>query len=157
MEPIMKSEDLALMTQIIWSIPRIYHRMTGMSERLYAQVGLTAGKRSLLRDIAVQGPHTIAEMVRVRPPITRQYIQRLISELRHAGLVDLSVNSEDRRSKVVSLTDQGRRVIDDLAPAEQKLTEMLIGNHDTSDLKAAAEILNGIANLLEQNGTGTSS
>ena len=47
-------EASALLSQIVWTIPRIYHRLTAIGDRAYGRYGLSAGKRSLLRDLAIQ-------------------------------------------------------------------------------------------------------
>ena len=142
-------EASALLSQIVWTIPRIYHRLTAIGDRVYGRYGLSAGKRSLLRDLAIQGPHTIAAMVRIRRPITRQYIQRLVSDLRQAGLVALSENAEDRRSKIVHLTEHGRQVIEALAPAEQSLMKALAADSAIGELLAARNVLAGVIKRLE--------
>ncbi len=140
----------ALMGEIVWTIPRLYHRLTGRTEALYARHGLTAGKRSLLHDLAMQGPRTIAEMVRARPPVTRQYIQRLVSELRQSGFVMLEENPTDRRTKTAHLTAEGERIIATLVPAETSLIADLLGGHSTRALKDTHTVLVEAARRLEQ-------
>lgn len=144
-----QTKQIPLMMQIVWMIPRIYHRLTGMSEQLYGQYGLTAGKRSLLRDLNMKGPHTIAEMVRVRPPITRQYIQRLITELKKSGYVELQENPADRRSKTVFLTKRGREVLDQLAPEEQAMIVSLFPDEISDQLATAKDVLEEVVQSLE--------
>lgn len=138
-----------LLEDVLWAVPRIYHRFTGVSEPLYRRHGLTAGKRALLQDLVVKGPHTIAEMVRVRPPVTRQYIQRLVAELKAAGLVELEADLDDRRAKVASLTEEGRAVLDMLRPFEAALVGRLAAGLEPAELAAAARVLGHIAARLE--------
>jgi DNA-binding MarR family transcriptional regulator len=143
------NRELAAMSQIVWTIPRICHRLTGVGERIYSRFNLTAGKRSLLNDLVVQGPHTIAQMVRVRPPVTRQYIQRLVAELRRDDMVELSESPDDRRSKIVRLTENGRAVVNALVPAEQTLVKLLAAKLDAGQLEAARTVLVTVADRLE--------
>ena len=138
-----------LMADILALVPRIYHRFSGIGDRLYGPYGLTVGKRALLRDLAHKGPHSINEMVRVRPPVTRQYIQRLVSELKTAGLVALSKNPDDRRSKIVELTPTGQKILKEIFPLEIALTQRCAASHSQRDLGAAGRVMQGVLDVLE--------
>lgn len=139
-----RMREAEAMSGILWTIPSIYHRLTAIGELTYKDHGLTSGKRSLLKDLAEKGPHSLADMARARPPVTRQYIQRLIAELRDAGMVEFSGNPKDLRSKIVTLTPGGRRVIEALRPSEQRLVELLAKGHHLADLEAALRVLGSV-------------
>jgi len=145
-------DRVKLISQVLWAIPRVYHRLSEAGETIYSGYNLTSGKRSLLNDLVVQGPHSIVQMVRARPPISRQYIQRLVSELRLAGMVELTENPGDRRSKIVKLTRKGQDVIDALTPQEHALAEHLMADHNDKELETAGTVLTNLAKILE---TGT--
>jgi DNA-binding MarR family transcriptional regulator len=147
-------ENSSVMTQIIWTIPRIYHRLTEVSESIYSCYNLTAGKRSLLNDLNFQGPHTIADMVKKRAPITRQYIHRLVTELKLAGLVNLVNNEKDQRSKIVQLSDKGKELLVELAPVEQAFSKHLAAGQEKKELEIAHKILISFAKCLEQGNIG---
>ncbi len=129
------------MLRIIWQVPPLYHRLTAAAEVLYAPHGLTPGKRSLLNDLAAKGPHTLADMVRMRPSVSRQYIQRLVAELRTQGLVELRSAPEDRRAKTVTLSESGRRVIGALRPLELQTAGTLAAELDLQQVRDACEVL----------------
>jgi len=137
------------MSRILWTIPSLYHRLTAIGELIYGCHGLTSGKRSLLRDLAEKGPHSLAEMVRARPPVARQYIQRLVTELRNAGMVEFCENPKDLRSKIVRLTERGQRVIEALEPSEQRLAKLLAAGHSRAELDAAMRTLASVADRLK--------
>jgi DNA-binding MarR family transcriptional regulator len=145
-------EGSEAMSRILWTIPSLYHRLTAIGELIYSRHGLTSGKRSLLNDLAEKGPHSLAEMVRARPPVTRQYIQRLVAELRNAGMVEFGENPNDLRSKIVRLTAQGRRVIEALEPVEQRLAKLLAAGHSQAELDAAMRTLARVAHRLKDEG-----
>lgn len=46
--------------------------------------------------------------------LTRQSVQRVVNELTSAGLVSLESNPDHERSPLVTLTEEGRRVMGDL-------------------------------------------
>ena len=91
------------------------------------------------------------ELCRVRPvpPVTRQYIQRLVSELNSAGYVALSENPQDRRTKIVALTASGRKVLEEILPLEIALTQRCAAMHSDHDLAAARRVMQGVLDILE--------
>jgi DNA-binding MarR family transcriptional regulator len=133
-------------------VPRLYHRLSGLLEPVYRRHGLTVGKRSLLQDLARCGPHTIAQMVRQRPPVTRQYIQRLVAEMAAAGLVAVGPDARDRRARTVRLTEAGSVLMAALVAEERAIIARLAAGSDPADLAAALAILAGILTRIEQGG-----
>jgi DNA-binding MarR family transcriptional regulator len=144
-----RMKEAEAMSRILWTVPSLYHRLTAIGELIYKRHGLTSGKRSLLNDLAEKGPHSLAEMVRARPPVTRQYIQRLITELRNAGMVEFGENPKDLRSKIVRLTEDGQRVIEALRPSELRLANSLADGHSQAELDVAMRMLASVADRLK--------
>ncbi len=70
---------------------------------------LTPGQVSLLRSLAREGPQTVPTIARARP-VARQPVQRMADELAARGLVVFVPNPKHRRSKLVALTPEGRRL-----------------------------------------------
>jgi len=147
-ESLSNDQAAETMSHILWTIPVLYHRLSAVGEIVYRTQGLTSGKRSLLNDLARKGPHSIIDMVRARPPVSRQYIQRLVAELRNAGLVELTDNPSDLRTKTVSLSEEGRRVISALEPSEQRLASRLADGHSQKVLQGALQVLATMAERL---------
>ena len=81
--------------------------------------------------------------------MTRQYIQRLVSELNGAGLVTLSENPEDRRTKIVALTATGQKILKEILPLEAALTRRCAVEHSDRDLAAARKVMQGVLEVLE--------
>lgn len=130
----------ALMSEIIWAVPRTYFRLTRVAERLFGEYDLTAGQLAILRDLATIGPSTISQMARSRP-VARQYIQRLVAGLVSAGLAELVPNPEDRRSKLARLLPPGRRLVERVAAREAEALEHLVAELDLRSLEAARDVV----------------
>jgi hypothetical protein len=90
-----------LLGDILWAILRTYFRLTVIADQVFGAYGLTAGKRAILRDLRVDWPRTISPLARSRP-VARQYVQRLVAEMRRAGLAALKTNPADRRTKLAA-------------------------------------------------------
>lgn len=98
--------EAQLLGDILWAIPRTYFRFTVIADQVFGAYGLIAGKRAIRRDLSVDGPRTICQLARSRP-VARQYVQRLVAEMRRAGLVALKSNSAYRRTKLATLSVKG--------------------------------------------------
>lgn len=127
------------MQQLLWAIPRLYFHLSATGEDIYAAFGLNTGKRSILRDL-VDGPQTIVAMADARP-VSRQYVQRLVSELARDGLASLSENVSDRRSRLVRLTDRGRAVLRRIEKREADVGAVLAAAFDPDSLVVARDII----------------
>jgi DNA-binding MarR family transcriptional regulator len=125
---------------IAWTIPRLYFRLSAISEGICREFGLTPGKRAILHDLHQQGPLTISYMAKSRP-VARQYIQQLVKELASSGFVTLGANPADKRSKLVELTDSGRGVVDLLAERHAALIPALAGGLNKKDVDITGLVL----------------
>ncbi|WP_433020918.1 MarR family winged helix-turn-helix transcriptional regulator [Kribbella sp. CA-294648] len=85
-----------------------------------------------------------------RAGITRQSMGEIIREMVDLGILEMRPDPEDRRAKLVTYTDHGRRVARDgyrhLIELEQRFAE----EFGVTEYATAREILGRIAPLLEQ-------
>jgi len=77
--------------------------------------GLTHGQFSLLVAISRPVPHPLGP-VAVMLAMDRTTLTAAVKPLQRRRLVRVAVSKEDRRSRVLSLTAQGRRVLDTALP-----------------------------------------
>lgn len=143
------NETAANMAKLMWLIPKLYHRLSALSEGIYAKHSLNSGKRSILEELDRSGPRTIAEMVQTRAPVTRQYVQRLVSELVDSGFVSLSKNEQDHRSKIVDLTTKGNTLLATIRPEENMLVRELADGYKGPEIVDALETLQSISTRLQ--------
>ena len=66
-----------------------------------------ASQRAVLRNLSQHGPMTVPQIAALRP-VTRQYMQAVVNDLRRDGLVELIANPAHKRSKLVQLNTRGR-------------------------------------------------
>jgi DNA-binding MarR family transcriptional regulator len=89
-------------------IPRLYSLLKTLGDEMHADIGVTAGVRSVMSALAAEDGRTVPELARERG-VSRQHIQSVINELLAIGLVAATPNPSHRRSARFVLAEEGRR------------------------------------------------
>lgn len=82
------------------------------SERIARELGQTAARWHVM-SVVSEAALTVPAIAR-RLGLARQSVQRVVNDLAGAGLTTLEENPDHRRSPLVSLTDAGRQVLEEL-------------------------------------------
>ncbi len=113
--------------------------------------GLSLAQMTVLMHLYYQGPHEvtkICEMMQLTRPGASQMIERMVQQ----GVVQRAETPDDRRVRMVSLTEQGRRVVEESIAARQAWIEQMVGGLSAAETERVAEallILNEHAGKLE--------
>lgn len=102
--------------------------------------GVTLGMRAVLEQLHVAGPQTVPAVGRALF-LPRQVIQRLVDDAAGLGLVELRPNPAHRRSRLVALTDAGRRTFDDVHAGELARLGVIADDVAPADLAACLRVL----------------
>ena len=100
-------------------------------------VDLTSGQFSLMMSLNRPEPPTMAQVSAVLA-LDRTTLTANLKPLVRRGLVDVAIDAKDRRSRRMSLTEEGRRTLAAAMPlwrAAQAATERLIGGADVGRLR----------------------
>jgi DNA-binding MarR family transcriptional regulator len=131
--------DSELASIIRLSVLRTARRLR--SQRVNTAV--TLSQLSALVTVKKCGPLSAGEVAaieRVQPPS----MTKILASLEAAELIERTAHAEDRRQAIISVTDAGRRLIDDETRARDEwLAERLTGlsAQDRETLVRAAEVL----------------
>jgi DNA-binding MarR family transcriptional regulator len=93
-------------TELVLEIFRINGRLLASGERLTNDLGLTSARWQVLGSIPAS-PLTVAQIAR-NMGLQRQSVQRIVDLLAAEGMVELVVNPNHRRAKLVQPTAKGR-------------------------------------------------
>jgi DNA-binding MarR family transcriptional regulator len=126
----------------------LFHRMAAAAEQVHRQGALSGARRGVLRGLARHGAQTVPQMARARP-VSRQHIQILVNALASEGLVAFEDNPAHRRSRLVRLTNRGRRLVETMNRREASLLARLPLRVGQRDLERAAEVLRKIREAFE--------
>jgi DNA-binding MarR family transcriptional regulator len=140
--------DAKALYAVIVEVRRLFHRLAADTDRLHADLRITAAERAVLEALADGGRSTVPDLAR-RKGVTRQHVQALANQLARAGLVEPLPNPAHRRSPLLELTAAGRRAFGAMRAREDRLLAAVAG-------RIAAPPLDGVARTLREIGDGVS-
>ncbi|HXQ15884.1 MAG TPA: MarR family transcriptional regulator [Caulobacteraceae bacterium] len=111
-----------------------------MGDATHADLGVNTSMRGVMASLSANGPKTVPELARERP-VTRQHIQTVVNDLEAAGLALAQPNPAHRRSSLIVLTDEGRRVLRLIQQREAELMARTAPAVSHGDLAAAMRVL----------------
>ncbi len=98
------------------------------------------GVWGLMRIVHTEGPQTLSEIARYRG-VSRQYMQKIASQLENQGYLELLDNPNDGRSKLVRLTKQGERRLDLLDKRFLKIVSSISHDFKKDELSTALDVV----------------
>ncbi len=116
--------------------------------RGFEEVCVTSGgQRDVLRELDRQGPRTVPQMARSRS-VSRQHVQSHVNELASQGYVVLVDNPAHKRSRLVELTEEGKRLILETLGSEAQVLAQLDVEASIEDIAAAVKVLRRVRTSL---------
>jgi len=118
---------------------------------------LTWSQEAALLRLETGGPQTISQLARAEGTRS-QSMGAIVAVLEAQGLVDRTADSNDGRQSIVTLTDAGRRALDDARAVKQdwlaeRLTQEL-DQHEQGVLAQAVPLLQRIVDHTSENSPG---
>lgn len=126
----------------------LFFRARALGDRMFAGVGQSPGKISLMRSVYEEGPQSVAQIARARP-VARQGVQRMADQLAADGLIDFVENPAHMRSKLVRLTPAGRRLLDSIQGGAALWPRELLTGFDQREVDAAIDITRRMRELMQ--------
>ncbi|MEW6321600.1 MAG: MarR family winged helix-turn-helix transcriptional regulator [Acidobacteriota bacterium] len=137
----------ASVVELAWALLDAYTRMKAASDRLTAAEGQSTPRLGVLREVAVHGPSTVAQIARQRG-VARQGIQRLADELVDAGLARFTPNPAHQRSPLLALTRAGRDVTRRLLARQDAVARAIAPHLEPTSVRQAADVLRAFGELV---------
>ena len=109
-------------------------QMAGSIERAAANYGLTVPRLELLFVLGLEGQSKQVELAGYLDCSPRQ-VTALVDGLVASGHVVRTMSPDDRRVRLVNLTDKSRRIVDEVVSARVSLAEWLFDGLDDDELQ----------------------
>ncbi|HJP04759.1 MAG: MarR family transcriptional regulator [Gammaproteobacteria bacterium] len=135
------STEASTLFELVLEVHRTQAEMMRMTETVARSLGTTASRSLTVSMIFGRGePITVSEIARVMG-VSRQNTQRTTDALAENGLVEYLPNPHHRRAKLVSVTDQGRALVEQLTRTGATWFNETAVKLDQSENVAALETL----------------
>ena len=136
----MQHTDAEAFYALIRLVRRVFNGLSGLSDAIHADRGVTAGMRAVMEQLALGGPRTVPDMARARS-VSRQHIQVLVNALVDRGIAENRPNPAHRRSVKIALTPAGDSLFDEMQADEIALLDKLAGGLSARQIEAAHRAL----------------
>lgn len=110
---------------------------------------LTVRMRAVLEMLQKYGDQTVPAIA-ARLEIQRQYVQVMVNETLAAGFVAQRANPRHKRSPILTLTDQGRDLIDGIISKELALMQQVGAGLSEEDVRTALEVVLAVTKQLKK-------
>lgn len=139
----MTDADARAIEAVTRRIRACFNRLAALADRLHRDLGITAAMRAVIEALYEGGDRTVPSIARSKS-VSRQHIQLLVNGLIEARLARAVDNPADRRSPLITLTDQGRAAFERMREREKAFLAELaaaLARHDVGETLATLEAL----------------
>ncbi|MDO4281509.1 MAG: MarR family transcriptional regulator [Peptococcaceae bacterium] len=126
--------------KIVIGAHRLVNALDLATGALVRRYGLTLGQFAVLEALYHKGEMTVGE-VRDKILSSSGTIPMIVKNLEKQGLITRRVNEADRRSAILSLTDEGRALIAEVYPQNEALLLEMLSVYSEAEQAALANLL----------------
>ena len=126
--------------QVLAGVRPLYQASARAVDDALRGTGLTVPLRAVLELLLAGGPLTVPQVAQ-EFGVTRQSVQALVDAGTARGLLELQDNPRHRRSRLVAVTDHGRRTFADVHRREVANLDAVTADLDPDDLALCARVL----------------
>lgn len=126
--------------EVIWLIRRLFRALSQKSNENLENFGISSADRAVMEflfpDKALSVPD-IAEKYQV----SRQHIQVTVNSLLDKALLQTKKNPRHKRSSLITLTTEGRRLFKAIIKKDEKVVEQLFSTLKIKDIQVTRDTL----------------
>lgn len=126
--------------ELIYKVLSTSTHMLRARDRFAAHMGVSGPQYSMMVAIGEAGSATVGQIA-ARLHVSSPFVTAEIGKLIRRGIVDRRPNDADRRSNILALTDQGKRLIRDVGPLRRATNDMIFGSLSASQARALDRIM----------------
>ncbi|MDE9451696.1 MarR family transcriptional regulator [Aliiroseovarius sp. Z3] len=143
---IMKSHRLH---KLVWTSRPLMQAAEACVEAGLKGTGLTVRMRAVLEILHTYGDLSVPEIA-AKLEINRQYVQLMVNETLATGVTEQRPNPRHKRSPILMLTDEGRRLIEDIIARELALMEEIGADFDSEEISIAMKVVLALTERLKE-------
>jgi DNA-binding MarR family transcriptional regulator len=126
--------------QVLSGVRPLYVASARAVDEALQGTGMTVPLRAVLELLLEHGPRTVPQLAR-DVGVTRQSVQAVVDTGAERGLVEPRDNPQHRRSRLIAVTELGRRTFADVHRRELANLDRVTADLDLDDLARCARVL----------------
>jgi DNA-binding MarR family transcriptional regulator len=130
--------------QKLWAL---VHALDAKSKRMHRDLGVTGPQRLALR-IVGRDPGIVAGDLAALLHVHPSTLTGVLSRLEDQGLIERTIDPDDRRRMRIELTRRGRRVDDELTGTVEAALRRALGRCDPEGVEAVGRLIDKIVGEL---------
>ncbi|QWF82418.1 MarR family winged helix-turn-helix transcriptional regulator [Amycolatopsis sp. CA-230715] len=134
--------------ELVAQVKRISALLDLAVEPIYDGAAVTAAEVGLLVPLRHLGEPVTAIRLAARLGMSRAGVSKTLAKLERRGLISRVVNPADRRAALISMTDEGKALVDDVFPRELAAHGELLSGLG-KDRARVLDVLTGLAEGME--------
>lgn len=132
---------------VLLALFQLHGRVLEAADAMSGALGLTGARWQVMK-VAARQSLTVSQIAR-RLGLKRQSVQRTVDQLARQQLVELRPNADHLRAGLVTLTDEGRRILAALESRQQAWVGRCLRGLARADLEQLAGSLGTLAGRVE--------
>ena len=93
-------------------------------------------------------PSEVGKMMNVSTP----RITAILNKLEAKNLIERNISPEDRRNIFITLSAEGRKIVEEKKAQQEKLIQTLVSRVDEQDIQAFIRVLDALETVIDENG-----
>ena len=138
------------LTDLVLAVFRLNGRLITAGDRLVSDLGLTSARWQVLGAIALSPSLQPVAWLARSMGLNRQGVQRIVNEMRQAGLVELRPNPHHRRAHLVALTKRGEDAFASASRLQAPWANALAKGISAEELAKTRRLLATLCERLDQ-------
>ena len=134
--------------ELVWCTRRLFQQLRATSEELLEGTGINASQRAVLEFLDQHQPQTVSNMAREKN-VSRQHIQTLVNDLLTLNLVKSHENPAHKRSPLMSMTEQGKKLFMKIIRDEAKVLASMAGEFSGKNISSSIRTLKAMHQYLQ--------
>ncbi len=137
---------------VILDIRLCFNLLRARADEMHKDLGVNASMRAVMESLAAAGEKTVPDIARGRG-VSRQHIQVIVNALIKEDLTLTRDNPADKRTFLVSLTEKGRDVFDQIKKREEEELQRLSAGLSAKELDTVLNTVNKLNTTLRGDGS----
>lgn len=140
-------EEQTTRVEAVRRFNRFYTRQIGLLREGLLRTPFPLSEARLIYELAHHEETTATQLAR-ELDLDPGYLSRLVASLHRQGIIERAPSEEDRRQRLLSLSDEGQEAFAELNAASRKEIQQMLGNLAEDDQKRLVDAMSTIERLL---------